>query len=88
MHDLHILRHLAFEVADAYLLQRGPLIASVGWRPGQLALNDQRRRLTNMLFIPPAAPMRADPRFEALVRDIGLTTYWARANVVPDYKRP
>lgn len=78
----------AFEVADAYLLERGPLMASVNWRPGQLSMNDQHRRKTNMLFVPPAAPMRADPRFELLVRDTGLAAYWARANVVPDYKLP
>lgn len=77
----------AFVVAEAYLLERGPLMASVAWRPGQPSVNDQHRRKTNMLFVPPTAPMRADPRFEPLVRDIGLTAYWDRASVVPDYKR-
>lgn len=77
----------AFEVAEAYLLERGPLMASVGWRAGQPSVNDMHRRLTNMLFIPPTASMRADPRFEALVRDIGLVAYWRRANVEPDYRQ-
>jgi DNA-binding winged helix-turn-helix (wHTH) protein len=78
---------LAFEVAEAYLLERGRLMASVDWRPGQPSVNDLHRRLTNMLFIPPTAVMRADPRFEGLVRDIGLTSYWERAGVIPDYKQ-
>ncbi len=77
----------AFAVTDAYLLERGPLIASVDWRPGQPSVNDQYRRKTNMLFLPPTAPMRADPRFERFVQDIGLTAYWDRAKVIPDYKR-
>lgn len=77
----------AFAVADAYLLERGPLIASVDWRPGQPSMNDQHRRKTNMLFVPATAPMRADPRFDRLVRDIGLTAYWTQAKVVPDYRR-
>jgi len=52
----------AFAVADAYLLERGPLMASVRWRPGQVSINDQHRRVTNMRFVPvwpPCAPIRA-----------------------------
>jgi DNA-binding winged helix-turn-helix (wHTH) protein/tetratricopeptide (TPR) repeat protein len=77
----------AFAAADAYLLERGPLMASVDWRPGQPSMNDQHRRKTNMLFVPATAPMRADPRFERLVRDIGLESYWTQAKVAPDYRR-
>lgn len=75
----------AFSVADAYLLERGPLMASVRWRDGQVSINDMRRRLTNMLFLPVTAPMRADPRFLALVDDMGLTAYWSRVGVRPDF---
>jgi DNA-binding winged helix-turn-helix (wHTH) protein len=53
----------AFDVASAYLLERGPLMASVRWRAGDVSVNDSRRRKTSMLFVPVAAAMRADPRF-------------------------
>lgn len=74
----------AFEVANAYLLEDGPLMASVRWRPGQVAVNDQRRRKTHSLFVPVAAGMRADPRFAELTRRIGLSDYWAKAGVRAD----
>jgi len=77
----------AFAVSDAYLLERGPLMASVRWQAGGMPLRDQRRRNTIMLFIPPAEEMRADPRFARLVQDVGLVDYWRRAGVAPDYLR-
>ena len=75
----------AFDVASAYLVERGPLMASIRWRPGQLSVENQHRRKTNMLFVPIAAPMRADPRFMTLVTDMGLTQYWDRMGVTPDF---
>ncbi|MCY7397970.1 MAG: hypothetical protein LH466_03905, partial [Sphingomonas bacterium] len=77
----------AFAVAEAYLLERGPLMASVRWRPGQVSINDQHRRKTNMLFVPVSAAMRADPRFLPLTEEIGLADYWSRAGVKPDFLR-
>jgi tetratricopeptide (TPR) repeat protein len=75
----------AFQVADAYLLERGPLMASVRWRENGMPFRDQRRRNTIMLFIPPAAGMRRDPRFAGLVEQVGLVDYWRKAGVTPDY---
>ncbi|MES2097740.1 MAG: winged helix-turn-helix domain-containing protein [Pseudomonadota bacterium] len=75
----------AFAVAEAYLLERGALIASLDWRAGQPSVNDQHHRKTNMLFMPVSAPMRADPRFRRLAEDIGLADYWRRAAVEPDF---
>jgi hypothetical protein len=70
----------AFDVARAYLLEEGPLMASVRWRAGQVSVNDQRRRKTNMIFVPVSAPMRADPRFADLVQRMGLADYWSRSS--------
>ncbi|MBC6982952.1 winged helix-turn-helix domain-containing protein [Caulobacter sp. 17J80-11] len=75
----------ALDVAEAYLLERGPLIAGVRWRPGDASVNDQRRRKSHMLFTPVAAPVRADKRFLPLVTDMGLADYWRRAGVRPDF---
>jgi DNA-binding winged helix-turn-helix (wHTH) protein len=75
----------AFAVAEAYLLERGPLMASVRWRENGLPLRDQRRRSTIPLFIPSTAAMRADSRFGRLVEDVGLADYWRKAGVTPDY---
>ena len=78
----------AFEVADAYLLERGPIMASVRWHRGEVSVNDQRRRKTNMLFVPVSAEMRSDKRFLKLAEEIGLTDYWRRLSVEPDFSRP
>ena len=75
----------AFELARAYYLEQGPIIAAVQWRPGQPTIPDQRRRKTNMLFTPTAATMQRDPRFLPLMRDMGLTDYWDRRGIVPDF---
>jgi DNA-binding winged helix-turn-helix (wHTH) protein/tetratricopeptide (TPR) repeat protein len=77
----------AFDVASAYLLERGPLMASVRWRPGDVSINDQHRRKTNMLFVPVAKAMRADKRFLELAANIGLTNYWRGIGVMPDFLR-
>lgn len=75
----------AFDVAHAYLLEEGPLIANVRWRPGQVLINDQRRRKTHMLFTPVAVAMRRDPRFPELAERVGLSGYWRSAGLAgPD----
>ncbi|WP_066553732.1 winged helix-turn-helix domain-containing protein [Croceicoccus bisphenolivorans] len=75
----------AFDLADAYYLEKGPIIAAVSWRPGQPVVQDQRRRKTNMIFTPTAEPMQRDPRFMPLMAKIGLADYWKRKGVVPDF---
>lgn len=75
----------AFALSEAYYLERGPLIAAVAWRPGQPRVPDQRRRKSNMLFTPTAAPMQRDPRFLPLVEKMGLGDYWRRSGSNPDF---
>jgi DNA-binding winged helix-turn-helix (wHTH) protein/tetratricopeptide (TPR) repeat protein len=75
----------AFALARAYYLEQGPIIAAMDWRPGQPFLPDQRRRKTNMLFTPLAATMQQDPRFLPLMAEMGLSEYWKRRGVVPDF---
>ena len=76
----------AFTVAEGYLLRRGILIGSLQLSPEQLAVNDQRRRKTAMLFNPCTAAMRTDGRFGRLVEAMGLTAYWKRRGIVPDFQ--
>ena len=75
----------AFALSDAYYLERGPLIAAVQWRHGEPMEPDQRRRKTNMLFVPSADRMRADPRFMPLMANMGLKDYWRDSGALPDF---
>jgi hypothetical protein len=42
--------------------------------------------MTQWLFTPPVAIMRADPRFMTLCDEFGLTAYWGARHVRPDYQ--
>ena len=76
----------AFEVANGFLVYRDAIArreAAPGTRP---AARSTAWRFTPWLFTPPAAAMRADPRFLTLCEGIGLTEYWAKRGVKPDYQ--
>ena len=90
VNGLMLLNHLgatdrAFDLASAYYLEQGPVIAAVSWRPGQPIIRDQRRRKSNMLFTPTAAAMQSDPRFMPLMQQMGLVDYWDKRGVRPDF---
>jgi hypothetical protein len=74
----------AFELTDGYLLWRGKAI-STGQASGR-EINDYSRRMTQWLFTPPCAVMRADPRFQKLCDAFGLTAYWRARGIRPDYQ--
>lgn len=76
---------MAFNLARAYYLEDGPIIAAMQWAPGQPVGPDQRRRKTNMLFTPTAAAMQRDPRFLPLMEDMGLAEYWINRGIKPDF---
>jgi len=85
-----LLNHLgatdrAFDLARAYYLEQGPILAALSWRPGQPVIRDQRRRKTNMLFTPTAAAMRSDPRFMPLMQQMGMADYWDQRGIRPDF---
>jgi len=44
-------------------------------------------RMTFLLFQPPTAAMRADPRFAKLTRAIGFDDYWRESATSPDFRR-
>jgi DNA-binding winged helix-turn-helix (wHTH) protein len=75
---------LAFEVANGFLLRRGPLIGTLWTGKNEMPVNDVHWRRTMNLFTPATAPMRSDPRFEGLCDGIGMTTYWRKRGIWPD----
>ena len=77
----------AFEIANGYLLSRGPLVQQ-GKRPYGREPPDATHRInTKWLFMPPCKNMRADGRFLPLCEGVGLVEYWRRRGVQPDYVR-
>lgn len=74
----------AFELADTYYFARGFTIPDYSTK-GSAFSPDERQ--TRLLFEPVTAPMRADPRFERLVSDLGFDRYWRESGVRPDYRR-
>jgi len=75
----------AFDVCNGFLLSRGSIVHR--GEPGSKdAVNDAAARInTQWLFTPPAASMRADPRFLPLCDAMGLAEYWRTRHVVPDF---
>jgi DNA-binding winged helix-turn-helix (wHTH) protein/Flp pilus assembly protein TadD len=74
----------AFDVADGYLLRRGPLIGTLWTAKNEMPVNDVHWRRTMNLFTPATAAMRSDPRFERLCDGIGMTAYWRKRGIWPD----
>jgi DNA-binding winged helix-turn-helix (wHTH) protein/tetratricopeptide (TPR) repeat protein len=74
---------VAFQVADAYYFGRGFQLGrrSFGKEAGQF-YSDLR---TYFLFLPSMAAVHTDSRFERLVSDLGLKTYWLKSGQTPDY---
>lgn len=76
----------AFEVVNAYFFERGFRISDQRF-PEQRTYSARNNRRTHFIFLPSTAAMRTDPRFEAVVRELGLAKYWREASVLPDYRK-
>lgn len=76
----------AFEIANDLLLFRVPSDSAVEDAAGRRRVRSTAWRFTPWLFTPPAAPLRADPRFAALCDGTGLTDYWTKRRIKPDYQ--
>ena len=71
----------AFTLANAYYFGRGFVIPD--WTTKGSAFSPEQRD-TQFLFEPETKPMRGDPRFEQLVRELGLDRYWRESGKPPD----
>jgi hypothetical protein len=75
----------ALELCEAYYLGTGPAVP-YGPQDSAAAINDQFRRVTQILFTPAGAPFRKHPRFAMLADRIGLSAYWNWIGRTPDYQ--
>ena len=75
-----------FEAANKFLLFRASTVPGAGSPSGKLLAKSTAWRFTPWLFTPPLAAMRADPRFASLCEGIGMTEYWAKRRIRPDYQ--
>jgi len=78
----------AFEVINALLLSKGPLVSRRPIVFRSFVANSPSWCRTQWLFMPPLAAVRADARFEALCDAVGLTRYWRQRRVSPDTSLP
>jgi DNA-binding winged helix-turn-helix (wHTH) protein/tetratricopeptide (TPR) repeat protein len=76
----------AFELAEALYFGRGFVPQSVQFTETQAAYLETKDRPTTTLFLPTTANMRRDPRFAALVRELGLEACWKAMGIRPDYQ--
>lgn len=73
----------AFDVANLLFLFRNPAKASTARTS---STESTAWRFAPYLFVPSTAALRADPRFATLADGIGLTAYWEKRGVRPDYR--
>lgn len=78
---------LAFDICNGFLLWRGSVVRAGDNKAAQLGSDSGWRMSIQWLFTPPAAKMRSDPRFLALCDAVGLSDYWKKRGVQPDYLR-
>ena len=75
----------AFEIANGYLLSRGPAIQRGKPAYARESSDAAHRLNTQWLFMPPCKNMRSDNRFLPLCEGIGLLEYWRKRRVQPDF---
>ena len=76
----------AFEIANELFLFRGPIVSNPQTGSARPTIKSNAWRFTPWLFTPPGRAIRADPRFNALCDGIGLTEYWSKRGIKPDYQ--
>ena len=76
-----------FEITEAYYFQGGTVPVPIRHTAHELSVNDQHRRVTQILFTPVFAGVRDDPRFLSVCHRSGLSSYWEATGLRPDFQR-
>ncbi|MFT3811698.1 MAG: winged helix-turn-helix domain-containing protein [Micropepsaceae bacterium] len=74
----------AFRTADALYLGEGQEIAPMVFSQAQGQYAGYRRGAMHILFSDLTAAMRDDPRFDALIAELGIVKYWRETKITPD----
>lgn len=77
----------SFAVARRYYLRDGEVPVPLQPQADHPQLNEQHRRVTQILFTPACSAMRDDARFPDLCSAISLTDFWNETGITPDYLR-
>lgn len=88
MFGLGLLRRVddLFDLAHAYYLRMGKAPVPMRRTSSEPSINDQHRRVTQALFTPACADMRAErSRFLELCARMGLADYWESTGLSPDF---
>lgn len=78
---------LAHEVAQGFLLRKGPLVVQLRHTQAQPSVTDLHHRIAMMLWIPATEALRLHPGFRALCDGIGLVDYWRSTGTRPDFSK-
>ena len=75
----------AFAVVEALYFGKGYLVAD---HYGAADAFTPEQRDSRVLFEPATRLIRANPRFERVVAQLGLKAFWRNSRFLPDYRRP
>jgi DNA-binding winged helix-turn-helix (wHTH) protein len=73
------------ELAESYYLRDGAGPVPVRHTDAELSLNEQHRRLTQVLFTPVFVNVRGESRFMSICDRVDLTRYWEENALTPDF---
>ncbi|MBS0478856.1 MAG: hypothetical protein JSR79_06100 [Proteobacteria bacterium] len=76
------------QIADAYYVRAGNTPVPLRHTDADLSLNEQHRRLTQILFTPVFREVRGDRRFVKICERIGLRQHWDDIGEEPDFLNP